>query len=50
MARVMITGGEGRGSEDIRFTGSEVQGIIPAGGCPEGKEQIAGPGTDEEQA
>jgi hypothetical protein len=46
----MITGGEGQGSEDIRFRGSKVQGIVPAGGCPEGKEQIAGPGTDEEQA
>ena len=50
MARVMVTGGEDRGSEDISFWGSKVQGIVPAGGCPEGKEQIAGPGTDEEQA
>ena len=50
MARVLKTGGESRGSQDIRFRGFWVQGIVPAGGCPEGKEQIAGPGTDEEQA
>ena len=50
MARVLITGGENRGSRDLRFRGSKVQGIVAAGGCPEGKEQIAGPGTDEEQA